>query len=76
MNEFATSITADTEFDVSRPMDEIVKGLWVGDLSAVTATHLLEKNNIKSIISVMRGRVKVGDPVGSTLPYSSNRPHG
>lgn len=47
-----------------RAMDQVISGLWVGDLSSVSANNLLEENNIKFIISAMRGRVKIGNPVG------------
>ncbi|KAF8328192.1 uncharacterized protein EI90DRAFT_3218374 [Cantharellus anzutake] len=40
-------------------MDEVVPGLWIGDLSAAVANDELEKNNIKFILSAMRGRVKL-----------------
>lgn len=41
------------------PMNEVIPGLWVGNMTAAVAQHLLEAHNIKFIISAMRGRVKV-----------------
>ncbi|KAF9517534.1 hypothetical protein BS47DRAFT_1290905 [Hydnum rufescens UP504] len=40
-------------------MDEVIPGLWIGDISAAVAQHALEQNNIKFVLSAMRGRVKV-----------------
>jgi dual specificity phosphatase 12 len=45
-------------------MDEVIPGLWIGDISAAVAQHALEQNNIKFVLSAMRGRVKV-NPVSS-----------
>lgn len=40
-------------------MNEVVPGLWVGDMSAALARDLLDQHGIKFIISAMRGRVKI-----------------
>jgi hypothetical protein len=44
-------------------MDEIVPGLWLGDLPSAANTQLLKSHNICAIVSVMRGSLtnrKVG----------------
>ncbi|KAJ7774470.1 hypothetical protein DFH07DRAFT_100311 [Mycena maculata] len=43
------------------PMDEIISGLWVGDLPSATDTTNLKANNIFSILSAMRGRVTINE---------------
>ncbi len=45
--------------EVYHAMDEVIPGLWLGDLSAAVANDELEANNIKFILSAMRGRVKI-----------------
>ncbi|KAF7325997.1 hypothetical protein MKEN_00450600 [Mycena kentingensis (nom. inval.)] len=40
-------------------MDEIIPGLWVGDLPSATDTATLKANKIFSILSTMRGRVTI-----------------
>lgn len=40
-------------------MDEIIPNLWIGDLRAATDEQLLREHNIHSVLSAMRGRVKV-----------------
>ncbi|KAJ7778113.1 hypothetical protein B0H16DRAFT_1405873 [Mycena metata] len=40
-------------------MDEIIPGLWVGDISSATDTKTLKANKIFSILSAMRGRVTI-----------------
>ncbi|KAF7318817.1 hypothetical protein HMN09_00217000 [Mycena chlorophos] len=40
-------------------MDEIIPGLWVGDLPSATDTASLKANKIFSILSAMRGRVTI-----------------
>ncbi|KAJ6558000.1 hypothetical protein B0H19DRAFT_125381 [Mycena capillaripes] len=42
-------------------MDEIIPGLWVGDLPSAKDTETLKTNNIFSILSAMRGRVTINE---------------
>ncbi|KAJ7031964.1 hypothetical protein C8F04DRAFT_1108759 [Mycena alexandri] len=42
-------------------MDEIIAGLWVGDISSATDTKTLKANKIFSILSAMRGRVTINE---------------
>ncbi|KAJ6627999.1 hypothetical protein B0H10DRAFT_1869341 [Mycena sp. CBHHK59/15] len=42
-------------------MDEIIPGLWVGDLPSATDTKNLKANGIFSILSAMRGRVTINE---------------
>ncbi|KAJ7204785.1 hypothetical protein GGX14DRAFT_459753 [Mycena pura] len=42
-------------------MDEIIPGLWVGDLPSATNTENLKKHKIFSILSAMRGRVTINE---------------
>ncbi|KAJ7108682.1 hypothetical protein C8R44DRAFT_803346 [Mycena epipterygia] len=42
-------------------MDEIIPGLWVGDLPSATDTQTLKSNKIFSILSAMRGRVTINE---------------
>ena len=51
-------------------MDEVIPGLWIGDISAAKAQGALEQNNIKFVLSAMRGRVKV-NPVRSNAILSA-----
>jgi len=38
-------------------MDQVVKNLWLGDVSSVVDVENLKKNDIRSILSIVRGRV-------------------
>ncbi|KAK0461181.1 uncharacterized protein EV420DRAFT_1619645 [Desarmillaria tabescens] len=40
-------------------MDEIIPGLWVGDLPSALNVELLKQNHIFSILSAMRGRITI-----------------
>ncbi|KAJ7185749.1 hypothetical protein C8R46DRAFT_982515 [Mycena filopes] len=42
-------------------MDEIIPGLWVGDIASATDTETLKANKIFSILSAMRGRVTINE---------------
>jgi dual specificity phosphatase 12 len=42
-------------------MDEIVPGLWIGDLPSALDTKTLKENGIFSILSAMRGRVTINE---------------
>ncbi|KAJ7461746.1 hypothetical protein B0H11DRAFT_2055850 [Mycena galericulata] len=42
-------------------MDEIIPGLWVGDIRSATNTENLKANKIFSILSAMRGRVTINE---------------
>lgn len=40
-------------------MDEIIPGLWIGDLQSALNAELLKERGIFSILSAMRGRITV-----------------
>ena len=46
--------------DEHHHMDQILPGLWIGDLhSTLKDANTLRANNIHSILTVMRGRVSI-----------------
>ncbi|KAJ3476236.1 hypothetical protein NLI96_g11299 [Meripilus lineatus] len=40
-------------------MDEIIPGVWIGDLASALNTDVLKQNKIQSIVSVMRGKLTI-----------------
>ncbi|KAF8583306.1 hypothetical protein K439DRAFT_1412331 [Ramaria rubella] len=44
------------------PMDRVTDNLWIGSLAAALDADLLHKNGIKSVLSVMRGRIAIQKP--------------
>ena len=40
-------------------MDEVIPGLWIGDLASALNTDRLREHNIRSVLSAMRGRVRI-----------------
>ena len=40
-------------------MDQVVKNLWLGSIVSVRDAENLRKNNIQTILSVMRGTVPI-----------------
>jgi len=42
-------------------MDEVIPGLWIGDLPSALNVEKLKVNNIFSILSAMRGRITVNE---------------
>ncbi|KAI0322888.1 hypothetical protein OF83DRAFT_1091072 [Amylostereum chailletii] len=42
-------------------MNEILPGLWVGDMQSVKDVQTLQENNIHSVLSAMRGKVAVNE---------------
>lgn len=42
-------------------MDEVMPRLWIGSIRAVSDVESLRKHNIHSVLSAMRGRVKVAE---------------
>jgi hypothetical protein len=50
-------------------MDEVTPGLWIGDLQSALNVEQLKANNIHSILSVMRGRIKINEVNQTTDPY-------
>jgi hypothetical protein len=42
-------------------MDQVLPGLWIGDLPSALNVKELKDNNIYSILSAMRGRVTVNE---------------
>ena len=52
---------SDSEVDLysPNPMDEIIPNLWIGNLLSALNEPSLRANNIGSVLSVMRGRMRV-----------------
>lgn len=42
-------------------MNEVIPNLWLGSLRAAQDTESLRRNNIHSILSIMRGKVKISE---------------
>ncbi|EJD00661.1 uncharacterized protein FOMMEDRAFT_22408 [Fomitiporia mediterranea MF3/22] len=42
-------------------MDEVTPGLWIGNIHAASDSALLRANNIHSVLSCMRGKVRVAE---------------
>lgn len=40
-------------------MDQVIQNLWLGDISSVADVENLKKNNIRSILSAVRGKLAV-----------------
>ena len=40
-------------------MDEVIPSLWIGDLASALNTDQLREHNIRSVLSAMRGRVRI-----------------
>lgn len=55
----ASSEDYESENEPYNHMDEIVPGLWVGDLQSAKDVEMLRANNIHSVLSAMRGRVGI-----------------
>jgi hypothetical protein len=51
-------------------MDKVISGLWIGDLHSATDRDTLTANNIRSILTMMRGRFSVPE-VRPTLLLTS-----
>jgi len=45
-------------------MDEIIPNLWIGDLQAAQDVETLKSNGIFSVLSAMRGRVRINEVIG------------
>lgn len=45
----------------SNAMNEVIPGLWIGDLSSALDTDQLREHNIRSVLSAMRGRVRINE---------------
>jgi hypothetical protein len=54
------------------PMDEVIPGLWIGDVAAAITPELLEEANIKFILSAMRGRIKINPVRSKPMPMHSS----
>lgn len=55
-------------------MDQVLPGLWIGDLHSAKDTNTLVANNVQSILTVMRGRFSIPDVCSVflfTLIYAS-----
>lgn len=58
-------------YDEANAMDEVLPGLWIGDLNAATNEALLREKSIHSVLSVMRGKVDVARVCPSAVhPHS------
>lgn len=40
-------------------MDEIIPGLWIGDISSAMNAEHLKQSKVQSVVSVMRGKLSV-----------------
>ena len=47
------------EYQVINQMDQIIPNLWIGSLQATKDVESLRENNIHSVLSAMRGTVKI-----------------
>ena len=56
-------------------MDQILPGLWIGDLHSATDGKTLTANNIRSILTMMRGRFSIPEVpmLRVTLTYTIHR---
>lgn len=54
-------------------MDQVLPGLWVGDLHSATDVNALRTNGILSILTVMRGRFSIPE-VRLVLPLTLTYP--
>lgn len=43
----------------SQKMDEIIPGLWIGDISSAMNAEHLKQSKVQSVVSVMRGKLSV-----------------
>ncbi|KAH9833166.1 uncharacterized protein C8Q71DRAFT_192483 [Rhodofomes roseus] len=43
------------------PMNEVVPGLWIGDLASALNSEKLREHNIHSVLTAMRGRVRINE---------------
>ena len=50
-------------------MNEVVPNLWLGDLRSAQDTGRLRRNNIRSILSAMRGKVIVEEVCSVKLDF-------
>lgn len=50
-----------SNFTIVNDMDEIIPNLWVGSIRAVSDVEGLRRHNIHSVLSAMRGRVKLAE---------------
>ena len=57
-SDFERPVSAMTEY---AHMNEIVPGLWVGDLLSTKDLQALRDNNIHSILTAMRGRIAINE---------------
>ena len=53
-------------------MNQIIPNLWVGNIYSALNKEGLDKEDIKYVVSAMRGKIKV-DPVCSSHYYSTNK---
>jgi dual specificity phosphatase 12 len=47
--------------DEHHHMDQVLPGLWIGDLHSARDYATLRANNIRSILTVMRGKFTIHD---------------
>jgi len=66
-------------YDEYHHMDQILSGLWIGDLHSAKDGNTLTANNIRSILSVMRGRLSIPEvrpmpltPICTSLPRATS----
>jgi hypothetical protein len=57
--DFATGPSAMD--DEHHHMDQVLPGFWIGDLHSARDSDTLKANNIRSILTVMRGKFPIHD---------------
>jgi dual specificity phosphatase 12 len=51
-------------------MNEITQNLWLGDLSSALNVQQLRKNRVHSVLSVMRGKLKINEVAWHSISLS------
>lgn len=55
------SLSYDSNDFVMDPMNEIVPNLWLGNIVAAQNTEVLQKHNIHSVLSVIKGKLNIAE---------------
>jgi dual specificity phosphatase 12 len=53
-------------------MDEVMPGLWIGDLSSALDVEKLRAHKIFSILTAMRGKVTIHEVIFSPYSFSTS----
>lgn len=57
-------------------MDEIIPGLWIGDLPSALDVQNLKEHNIFSILSAMRGKITIHEVSFTPISVFAAESHG